>query len=111
MASIKTEAQRMLDTARDSIGWIVVWKEGRSWHCEDMYPDVVDLHGLNLTFDADDLQRLQEIRSTDPMAIIVNSWYHNLGGVKCISRDDLANCLQWHYRNGTYKVDDALAIN
>ena len=39
MASIREAAQQVLNIARDGIGWIVFWKEGRGWDSDDVYVD------------------------------------------------------------------------
>ena len=42
MASIREAAQQVLSTARDGIGWIVFWKEGRGWDSTDVYVDYTE---------------------------------------------------------------------
>lgn len=95
MASIKIEAQDVLDIARDGIGWIAVWKKGRSWETTVFWPDIQ--RDGTLVFEDDDIEELREINSVDPCAILVNSWYHNLGDTTCMTRDTLADALRWQY--------------
>ena len=98
MASIRNAAQWVLDDCRDGIGWVAIWKEGRSWESERIYG--VDFNERAYTAKIDDpeeLERLQAILAIDPRAIIVNSYYHNLGDTECMTRDTLADALRWQY--------------
>ena len=106
MASIRVEAQDVLDIARDGIGWIAVWKNGRSWRTFVFWPDIDDA-GYPV-FDGFDLEGLKNIVKTDPGAVIVNSYHHNLGDTTCMTRDSLADALRWQYDLQHYMVADAL---
>lgn len=98
MASIRNAAQWVLDDCRDGIGWVAIWKEGRSWESERIYGVDFDEHTYTATIDdADELERLQAILAFDPHAIIVNGYYHNLGDPECMTRDTLAYALRWQY--------------
>ena len=106
MASIRVEAQDVLDIARNGIGWIAVWKNGRSWRTKDFWPDI-DENGYPV-FDAWDLEALKNIVALDPGAVILNSYYHNLGDTTCMTRDSLADALRWQYELKRFTVDDHL---
>lgn len=98
MASIRNAAQWVLDDCRDGIGWVAIWKEGRSWESERIYG--VDFNEREYTAtidDSEEQERLQAILAIDPHAIIVNSYYHNLGDTECMTRDTLADALRWQY--------------
>ena len=98
MASIRKAAQWVLDDCRDGIGWVAIWKEGRSWESERIYG--VDFYECTYTAtidDAEEQERLQAILAIDPHAIIVNGYYHNLGDPDCMTRDTLADALRWQY--------------
>lgn len=98
MASIRNAAQWVLDDCRDGIGWVAIWKEGRGWESERIYGVDFDEHTYTATIDdTDELERLQAILAIDPHAIIVNSYYHNLGDTECMTRDTLADALRWQY--------------
>lgn len=98
MASIRNAAQWVLDDCRDGIGWVAIWKEGRSWESERIYGVDFDEHNYTATIDdPEELERLQAILAIDPHAIIVNSYYHNLGDCECMTRDTLADALRWQY--------------
>lgn len=109
MASIREAAQQVLDTARDGIGWIVFWKEGRGWESDDVYVDY-DESGRILSVEEWELEKLKEIYEKDHNAILVNSYVHNLGVYEDWgTRDDLAAGLKWQYKLQTYLVADAIA--
>ena len=106
MASMRQTAQDMIDVAREGIGWIALWKDGKGWMARDLYPDI-DRKG-NLIFEDYQTEALQSIVSLDPHAILVNGWHHNLGDTTCMTRDTLADALRWHYNLQHYTVADAL---
>ena len=106
MASMRQTAQDMIDVAREGIGWIALWKDGKGWMARDLYPDI-DREN-NLVFEDYQLEALQLIHQQDPRAILVNSWYHNLGDTTCMTRDSLADALRWQYNLQHYTVADAL---
>lgn len=106
MASMRQTAQDMIDVARDGIGWIALWKDGKGWMARDLYPDI-DRNG-NLIFEDYQTEALQSIVSLDPNAILVNGWHHNLGDTTCMTRDTLAGALRWQYDLQHYTVADAL---
>lgn len=106
MASIRVEAQDVLDIARDGIGWIALWKTGRSWRTQIFWPDI-DKNGYPV-FDDWDLGGLKNIVALDPGAVILNSYYHNLGDTTCMTRDSLADALRWQYELKRFRIDDQL---
>lgn len=107
MASIRNAAQNVLDTARDGIGWIALWKEGRGWNTETFWPDYNEKEN-RLTFDEDDLTRIAEIFEADPNAILVNSYVHNLGGMESVTREELADALRWQYDLQNARISEAI---
>lgn len=106
MASIRVEAQDVLDIARDGIGWIALWKSGRSWNTMTFWPDITS--DGNLEFDDFDLEGLENIAAIDRRAILVNGYHHNLGDTTCMNRDSLADFLRWQYDLQHYTVADVL---
>lgn len=98
MASLRNAAQWVLDDCRDGIGWVAIWKEGRSWCSERIYGVDFDERTYTAKLDfPEELQNLRGILIMDPHAIIVNSYYHNLGDTECMTRDNLADALRWQY--------------
>ena len=106
MASLRQNAQDMLDIAREGIGWIALWKDGKGWMSMDFYPDIDK--DDNLIFEDYDIEQLRSIFRLDPEAILVNSWYHNLGDCTCMTRDTLANALRWQYETQKFTITDIL---
>lgn len=108
MASIRQAAQDVLGDARDGIGWIAVWKDGKGWMAKTYYPDM-DRQG-RLVFEDYELESLRALAEFDPNAILVNSYYHNLGPVEAenLTRDQLAYALRWQYDVGNAIVSEAL---
>lgn len=107
--TIREAAQNVIDTAKDGIGWIAFWKEGKGWKSADFY---LDFNQRTLHFDfvyKDDIEALRDIAQKDPQAILVNSYYNNLhvddGKVSC---QDLADALRWQYSLGSCLVKDAI---
>lgn len=109
MASMRQAAQDVLDIGRDGIGWIALWKDGKGWMSRGFWPDIDDKG--RLSFEDYDKGALKRIRDLDPLAILVNSWEHNLGDTTCMTRDTLANALRWQYDLQHYLVEDALLWN
>lgn len=106
MATLRQNAQDMLDVAREGIGWIALWRDGKGWMSTDLYPDI-DRSGA-LIFEEYDTRSLQNIAKLDPRAILVNGWEHNLGDTTCMTRDSLAAALKWQYNLQHYQVVDVL---
>ena len=109
MASIRQAAQDVLGVARDGIGWIALWKDGKGWMSKDFWPDDIDAHG-NPTFDDFDMEGLKNLVKLDPRAIIVNSWWRNLGDTECMTRDSLADALRWQYEREYFQISDLLPV-
>lgn len=107
MASIRVEAQDVLDIARDGIGWIALWKKGRSWRIFPFWPDITGEN--DLVFEDYEIEELQNILAIDPRAVLLNSYYHNLGDTTCMTRDSLADALRWQYDLQHYMVADVLS--
>lgn len=108
MASIKTVAQDMLDVARDGIGWIALWKEGRAWSAMSFWPDYNERTHRMEGIDEFERVQLQAIADMDPEAVIVNGYTHNLGDPDTMSRDSLAEALRWQYGIQSNTVRDML---
>lgn len=106
MATLRQNAQDMLDIAREGIGWIALWKDGKGWMSKDFWPDM-DRTGA-LSFEDYELEQLQSIHQLDPNAILVNGWHWNLGDCTCMTRDSLAGALRWQYEMGYARLADSL---
>ena len=107
MASLRIEAQDVLDVARGGIGWIALWKNGRSWRSFSFWPEID--RNDDLIFEDYEIEQLKNILAIDRQAILVNSYYHNLGGMEDLNRDRLADALRWQYDLQHYTVADVLS--
>lgn len=110
MASIREIARDVLDVARDGIGWIALWKDGRGWDVECFYVDYDEWTGRIQFNDEEDVEELKRIYEKDCGAIFVNSYIHNLGVLNDNgSLANLARGLKWQYDLQHYLVVDAIA--
>ena len=109
MASIRQAAQDVIDEARDGIAWIALWKDGKGWMSMSFWPDY-DEATNRFTFDEYDKSALQNIIKLDPAAVLVNSYYCNLGDTECMTRDSLVAHLRWQYEAGSSNLAAALGI-
>lgn len=108
MASLKSATRWVLEEARDGIAWIALWKDGRGWKTETFYFDYSYATGVKLD-NAEDIVDLQTILNTDPNAIIVNSYIHNLGVFEnWVTLEDLAAALRWQYDLQSARLEDLL---
>ena len=107
--TIKNAAQNVIGAARDGVGWIALWKVGRGWESTDFYLDYNESTGRILP-DPDDLPEMKRIVQEDPMAVLVNSYVHNLGNMEYweTSVRDLACALKWQYEMQHSLLIDAI---
>ena len=98
MASLRDTVKDYQDELRDGIAWVAFWKQGRSWNAEYFHLDMDD------TLYPEDRSRLEEIKSTDPAAVILNGYYcGHLGGD--MSFDELTAGVRYHYENSMNDID------
>lgn len=89
--SLRAVAEHSADVIREGIGWTVIFKNGRSWGCWDVWLDP----GTDL-LEEDNLQEAKQILSIDPNAIIINGYYNgHLGENMTIAQ--IADGIRWHY--------------
>ena len=86
------------DELRDGIAWVAFWKQGRSWNAEYFHLDMDD------TLYPEDRSRLEEIKSTDPAAVILNGYYCGHLG-EDMSLDELTAGVRYHYENSMNDID------
>lgn len=102
MASLRNCAGSIREEAADGICWIALWKEGRSWNVETVWPEDMDYDKGTMVLELDYLERLQEIMRVDQSAILVNGYYSNIG---CFEEgplpyvQTLADALRWQYED------------
>ena len=98
MASLRDTVKDYQDELRDGIAWVAFGKQGRSWNADYFHLDMDD------TLYPEDRSRLEEIKSTDPAAVILNGYYcGHLGGD--MSLDELTAGVRYHYENSMNDID------
>ena len=98
MASLRDTVKDYQDELRDGIAWVAFWKQGRSWNAEYFHLDMDD------TLYPEDRSRLEEIKSIDPAAIILNGYYCGHLG-EDMSLDELTAGVRYHYENSMNDID------
>ena len=98
MASLRDTVKDYQDELRDGIAWVAFWKQGRSWNAEYFHLDMDD------TLYQEDRSRLEEIKSTDPAAVILNGYYCGHLG-EDMSLDELTAGVRYHYENSMNDID------
>lgn len=103
MAALKEIAREYADEIRDGIGWLIVYRTGRSWHALTVWSDL-----SNNEWETDDINDALEALRLDPRAVALNGYY--LGRFGDMTIDDIAVGIRWHYERGTNALaaDDAL---
>ena len=98
MASLRDTVKDYQDELRDGIAWVAFWKQGRSWNAEYFHLDMDD------TLYPEDRSRLEEIKSIDPAAVILNGYYCGHLG-EDMSLDELTAGVRYHYENSMNDLD------
>lgn len=103
MAALKEIAREYASEIRDGIGWVIVYRTGRSWHALTVWSDLG-----NNEWETDDINDALEALRLDPRAVALNGYY--LGRFGDMTIDDIAAGIRWHYERGTNALaaDDAL---
>lgn len=99
MASLKRIASRMRETAQDGMGWIALWRRGRSWEALEIMPEDFDYGENEVTLTSDDAADVNRILKENPNAVFLNSYYHNLGMFEgeYLTVAELERKLRWQY--------------
>ena len=98
MASLRDTVKDYQDELRDGIAWVAFWKQGRSWNAEYFHLDMDD------TLYPEDRSRLEEIKSIDPAAVILNGYYCGHLG-EDMNLDELTAGVRYHYENSMNDID------
>lgn len=103
MAALKEIAREYASEIRDGIGWVIVYRTGRSWHALTVWSDLG-----NNEWETDDINDALKALRLDPRAVALNGYY--LGHFGDMTIDDIAAGIRWHYERGTNALadDDAL---
>ena len=98
MASLRDTVKDYQDELRDGIAWVAFWKQVSSWNAEYFHLDMDD------TLYPEDRSRLEEIKSIDPAAVILNGYYCGHLG-EDMSLDELTAGVRYHYENSMNDID------
>lgn len=99
MAALKEIAREYAAEIRDGIGWVIVYRTGRSWHALTVWSDLG-----NNEWETDDINDALEALRLDPRAVALNGYY--LGRFGDMTIDDIAAGIRWHYERGTNALAD-----
>lgn len=99
MAALKEIAREYASEIRDGIGWVIVYRTGRSWHALTAWSDLG-----NNEWETDDINDALEALRLDPRAVALNGYY--LGHFGDMTIDDIAAGIRWHYERGTNSLAD-----
>ena len=109
MASLRDCARYVREEAADGIAWIAVWKVGRSWNVDTVWPEDLEYDQGVMILEADDLERLREIVKADSDAILVSGEYSNIGCSGTGALPDvqvLTDALRWQYEDCHLLISD-----
>ena len=81
MSSLRECARDVQEVAQDGIGWIVLWKVGKSWHTHTFWPENFDTSTLSMEVKQGDFGILEAAMKVNADAIVVNGYYDNLFNV------------------------------
>lgn len=99
MAALKEIAREYASEIRDGIGWVIVYRTGRSWNALAVWSDLG-----NNEWETDDINDALEALRLDPRAVALNGYY--LGRFGDMTIDDIAAGIRWHYERGTNALAD-----
>lgn len=99
MAALKEIAREYASEIRDGIGWVIVYRTGRSWHALTVWSDLG-----NNEWETDDINDALKALRLDPRAVVLNGYY--LGHFGDMTIDDIAAGIRWHYERGTNALAD-----
>lgn len=99
MAALKEIAREYASEIRDGIGWVIVYRTGRSWNALTVWSDLG-----NNEWETDDINDALKALRLDPRAVALNGYY--LGHFGDMTIDDIAAGIRWHYERGTNALAD-----
>ncbi|MCE4768750.1 antirestriction protein ArdA, partial [Clostridioides difficile] len=99
MASLREAVKDWQDELRAGIAWVAFWREGRSWSSDYIYLEMDD------TLTPEDRERLQEIQSIDPAAVVLNGYYCGYLG-EDMNLAELTAGVRRHYESGYNNIAD-----
>ena len=70
MAALRDIARDFADEIRDGIGWVIIYRTGRSWHGVTVWSDVASDE-----WETDDINEALDVLKVDPKAVLLNGYY------------------------------------
>ncbi len=114
MASLREEAKWFFDDFQCAVGWMLVWKEGRSWNIKRMYDTEYEEGNRYLRrqsqwhISEDDKAEIERVLAVDPSAVLINGWYDNIGSLEEMTLNSLVDGIRFQYRNSFGVLRDIL---
>ena len=99
MASIRSIAREFIHDAE--MASILLWKEGRSWHYEILWPEEMSEVEENVIYSDEAKALIDSVIRVDRHAVLLNSYFENLGSEESRTIAELATLLDWHYGRQT----------
>lgn len=100
MAALRDIARDVAEEIRDGIGWVIVYRTGRSWSALTLWSDLGSGE-----WETDDLNDAIGILKTDPDAVVLNGYYCGHFG-EGMTIDEIAAGIRWHYEGGHNRLAD-----
>lgn len=101
MASLKQVIRDNRFEITNTVAWVAIYKDGRSWMAEAFYPKDGDYEN-GYVLDEYDYGRMKEIVDTDHKAICINGDY--MGGLEDFTLDELENKILWFYERRLHQL-------
>ena len=98
MASLRNVARELMADARDGIGFLVIWKGGRSWFGLATYSiQYVEEAGEGPAYEvaAEFIPEMKAILERDPKAICVNPYIDNVGPFEDMTLESLMDGIKY----------------
>lgn len=100
MAALRDIARDVAEEIRDGIGWVIVYRTGRSRSALTLWSDLGSGE-----WETDDLNDAIGILKTDPDAVVLNGYYCGHFG-EGMTIDEIAAGIRWHYEGGHNRLAD-----
>ncbi len=101
MACLRDIAHYEADTIREGVGWVIVYRTGRSWQSISIWLDDNDL------IPDEDMTKVKEIAKKDIGAVMLNGYYCG-HFAQDMTNEEIATGIRWHYRNGYNLLTDRI---
>lgn len=105
MAALRDIARSFAAEIRDGIGWVIVYRTGRSWHGVTVWSDVEAGE-----WETDDINEALDVLKVDPKAVLLNGYYCGHFG-EDMTADEIAAGIRWHYEGEHNQLADNIVIS